>query len=157
MNNPYTTPKSNVREASSTDNMNIFPRFSAWGVFGLTIITFGVYYVYWLYTRTAKINEVVDDKIPSWLVNASLTTYVLYIAINFIPEEATENIAVALSMAAIVIGYIVFYYWWLYSVRSRIHSLSNDSDFKIGPILTFFFQPIYFQYKINQYLDNHPE
>jgi hypothetical protein len=153
MNNPYSTPNSTLTDTSGAPSMDILPRFSAWGVFGLTVITFGFYYMYWLYTRTAKMNAVLEKKIPMWLVYASLGTYCAYIGMNFIPDSSYEAMPMAVGILALTLAYMVFYYWWLYSVRAGIHTLAATPDFKVGPILTFFFQPIYLQYKINQFLD----
>ena len=157
MNNPYSAPTSDVNVIPETNGLHVLPRFSAWGVAGLTIITFGIYYMYWLYSRTTKLNNVVENKVPMWLGYLSIVSYLFYMAMNMIPESSIASLTVVFGILSVVLVYIVSYYWWLYAVRSRITVLANDSNFKIGGIKTFFFQPLYLQYKINQYHDQHTE
>ena len=49
--NPYAAPKADVVKPPSDDNfekIKTIPRFTTWGVVGLTIITFGIYGFNWI-------------------------------------------------------------------------------------------------------------
>lgn len=156
MKEPYSPPLSDVEPLVDGDGLELLPRFSAWGVFGLTLITLGVYYMYWLYTRTNLLNGVVDKPIPGWLVVVSCLTYVGYIGLSVLPETYFTNDMFLVMSGVVTLVYLVFYYWWLFAVRARLLSLVNRSaypGFKIGAVLSTLIQVIYFQYKINEYID----
>ena len=68
--NPYKTPDSDVSDIKNGEITidNCFPKISAWMVFGLSLISIGIYPVYWLYTRSKKMNLVVERKISETLL-----------------------------------------------------------------------------------------
>jgi len=154
--NEYRPPDSNVENQVGPQGIETLPRFSAWGVLGLAIITLGIYPLYWLYKRTERINEICEKEIPQWLSGAALIFYTLGLVTNMIPEQYYEDPLVLFGAAAVSIVNLVFYIWWIFAVRSRMQMMIDRDrfpDFNVGPVLTFFFQTIYLQYKINQYID----
>ena len=47
--------------------------------------------------------------------------------------------------------------FWVFTIRNRLHQMTKAGEqslFWINGILTFLFQSIYLQYKVNEYLDN---
>lgn len=133
-----------------------FERFSAWGVFGLSVITFGIYMVYWLYSRTQVLNAFHSNKISDAVINLAMIGFILNLASSVIPESYYESLAVSLAVMAISIGYLVFYLIWLFGFRARLLEIAHADghpEFRVNPVLTFFFSNIYLQYKINQYID----
>jgi cytochrome b561 len=153
--NPYKTPDAEVVINNGNNNLNaVYDRFSAWGVLGLSIITFGIYVVYWLYNRTKKINARVDNPISSGFITAALVLYVLSFVLPFIGgfTGSDENIYSLISIPAGIVQIV-----WYYKLRNRIHSYVNAQKGTyawIGPIKTFFFNVLYLQYKINKIIDN---
>lgn len=157
--NPYAAPEAEVAMPSTDnaiDRIKTIKRFTTWGVVGFSIITLGIYGFYWLYSRTKTLNNSLDEgqRIPQWVILGALLSYVLYILLSigsgFVPELAAIG-----GLLAIV--YIVLYLIWIYKFRSRINMLTatkRGDKFWIGPILTFFINIFYFQYKINQIHDN---
>lgn len=157
--NPYAAPETDVVKPSSDSNIEkikAIPRFTTWAVVGLTIITLGIYGFYWIYSRSKILNRGLstDEKIPAWIIIGSLASYILYFLISigsaFVPELSAIG-------AIIFIVYFVLYIIWIYSFRGKVNMLTatqRKDKFWIGPILTFFINIYYFQYKINQIHDN---
>ncbi|MBU2709416.1 DUF4234 domain-containing protein, partial [Zooshikella marina] len=78
---PYAAPTSDLApDTFHEESIYELPRFSAWGVFFLTLVTFGLYYYYWMYRRTLIINRVCDHKISMYLPYIVL----VYVTISFI-------------------------------------------------------------------------
>ncbi|OUS26486.1 hypothetical protein A9Q99_18300 [Gammaproteobacteria bacterium 45_16_T64] len=156
-NNPYSSPESTlVDQSESVADIDNFKRFSAWGVLGLSIITLGVYSMYWFYTRTEIINRIQKDVIPTFVSVGALVSYVVYFGASMISEEQMEDPMLLTFVLISTLTYIVLYLWWVFAFRNRLLAVAIDngrSDFKVGVILTFIFQAIYLQYKINEYID----
>lgn len=155
MSDIYTAPESTLVQ-SGEGGLDEFDRFSAWGVFGLTILTLGIYYLYWLYTRSVKMNDLHENKIPTALMYVAFVTYLIYSGLSLVDEAAFQNLTFALGSLAAVLVYLVTYLTWVFMFRSRLQDLARSNggeDFKVNPILTFLLQVIYFQYKINAYID----
>lgn len=157
--NPYAAPKSDVvlpSTGSAIDKIKTLPRFTTWAVLGLAIITMGIYPIYWLYSRTKRLNATLSEelKIPNWVVMGALTSYILYFVLTilsiFVPE-------LAILGTLLVLVYFVLFIIWIYKFRGVINTLTDTKrgdTVWIGPILTFFINVYYFQYKINQIHDN---
>jgi hypothetical protein len=158
--NPYAAPEADIALPSSgtaIDIINALPRLTTWAVIGLSIITFGLYSIYWLYNRTQKLNGVLSEelKIPNWTIMGAMISYTFYIglsvAVTFIPD-----LAVLSGVFGVV--YFVLFIIWVYKFRGAINTLTDTQrgdQVWIGPILTFFINIYYFQYKINQIHDNY--
>jgi len=160
--NPYSAPEADLKSSSQANVLNIFTRFSTWAVVGLSIITMGIYAVYWLYSRSKAINSVIDNKIPSALITTSLVLYVLGMIINYGPfllGSAVVDILPAMMIASPIIGLASFVAMiiWVFKFRNRLNEMtqSEGKPTWAGPILTFFFQVLYLNYKINQHIDVH--
>jgi len=152
--NPYEAPGADLRAGNSTDKgITNFKRFTAWGVFGLTIITLGIYPLYWVISRALKNNSFNTEKIGTvWilglLVGAALS-FLLQIYSIVSPSIMTESSFVT-AYSVVTVVYIVFYLVTLFKLRNRIRDLSG---LKVSGILTFFGSAIYLQYKTNQAID----
>lgn len=163
--NPYSAPDADLAVKSSgsgIDSIKEIPRFTAWAVFGLSLITFGIYSYYWLYSRTTQLNNMSapENRVASWLPITAVSLIAVSWILSFAPlasaDLATSTAFSGIS-AIISIVYIVFYIMWIFAFRKALHALSgaNKGDmFWLGGIMTFFFNTIYFQYKINQIHDN---
>ncbi|WP_018014577.1 DUF4234 domain-containing protein [Teredinibacter turnerae] len=150
--NPYSAPQSEVNAPSAGKLSAIFPRFTAWAVFGLGVITLGIYSFYWLFSRTRQINPVIENPISPLFMGATLGLYFIGFASNIPLGNPTVTMVLSLLSLAGSIMFVI----WAFRLRSRIHQVANISvsdPSRIGPILTFFFSVIYLQYKINQYID----
>jgi glucan phosphoethanolaminetransferase (alkaline phosphatase superfamily) len=154
MDNPYSTPKSDVEVINTSNIMHHFTRFSAWWVFLLTAVTFGIYTVYWLYTRTQTINSLHHRRITETVVWGGIVVFILYTALSLVPENTFPSQPIIVLLATL--AYMFFFLWWIFSVRNRLMEIVRENgnpDYTLNPVMTFFFQNIYMQYKINEQID----
>ena len=159
--NPYAAPNANVASDSLGQDVNkvkAFKRFTTWGVLGLAIITLGIYGYYWMFTRTKTLNALIpENKLASWLVPAVIGLGIVNIVLSLLPL-VSPDLAATLSLISLpfsIIGFVLVL-MWAFGFRSRLNTISGSTKgnvFWLGPILTFFFQLYYFQYKINQMHD----
>jgi len=154
MDNPYSPPQADVVAIDSSNSMDNFKRFSAWWVFLLTTFTFGIYTVYWFYTRSQTINDVHHHRVPEVAMWGSIILFVTNTAFSFVPGGSFAN----QNLFALVtsIAYLFFILWWIFAVRNRLQEMIDENggaDYRLGPVMTFFFQNIYLQYKINEQID----
>ena len=150
--NIYEAPEAELTQQNTGGNKPIlnFDRFSAWGVFFLSLITLGIYAIYWLVSRTNKANALAKHQVNQNLVYGYIALYVINIAVAFtsIPEVFSSII----SIITFIVG-LVFIFSLRVSLKELINEGSNEPVHLSG-ILTFFFYAIYFQYKINEAIDN---
>jgi len=161
--NPFEAPQANLETESSGELsfINAFTRFTAWGVFGLSIITAGLYMYYWMFSRVKNLNTGLssEQKIPSLLTNTVIATGIIYTIFAYAPGFVDGSIVAVVAMATLVfmVIYMVTYLTWLFKFRNRLNILTGakkGDQLWLGGIMTFFFNVIYFQYKINQIHDN---
>lgn len=150
--NPYQAPSSNLETNNSDSSITQFKRFSAWGVFGLTIITLGIYPIYWLYSRASVINTIHEDKISGGL----LVSLVLITIMSFFTGFVEDKPEFALANLIVTVLYLVITLTVLFKIRNRLQVIMSDSHksiYNLNPFLTFFLTTIYLQYKINERID----
>lgn len=152
--NPYQAPAAEVVESTKGGLEGIVPRFSAWGVFGLNLITLLLYGYYWLYSRTRRINEHVDNPIGQGFMVTTLALCSVGWLSNFVVRIDPEMGAM-MSVAGFPGGIMALV--WSFKLRNRLHQiqgLNKHDQFWAGSVLTFFFTMLYLQYKINQSIDS---
>lgn len=157
-NNPYTAPEADLNTATSGNGITVFDRFSAWGVFGLMFITLGIYYVYWAYTRTQRINSVVENKISDAFILTTMGLYIVYFFASFATPFFGDSLGMFFEIAVGILGLAatILPIVWVFKIRNRINQVTGSEKGDttwLGPVMTFFFSAIYLQYKINQNLD----
>lgn len=150
--NIYEAPEAELTQQNTSGNKPIlnFDRFSAWGVFFLSLITLGIYSIYWLVSRTNKANALAKHQVNQNLVYGYIALYVINFAVAFtsIPEVFSSII----SIITFIVGLV-----FIFSLRTSLKELINEGSNEpvhLSGILTFFFYAIYFQYKINEAIDN---
>ncbi len=162
MNNIYDPPKSDL--ASSTDdrfgNIAVFSRFNTVYTIILAFLTLGLYFPYWLYTRTLKLNAIVKRQTSLVFMRIAVllyvATYALYFAQGYFEAvgdeqgllqyiEITTNSMDLISNLLLVI--------WVYKFRNRLNETFGGPEFRMGLVLPFFFSIFYLQYKINELID----
>lgn len=150
--NPYKSPEAHLDQSISDKNVQILGRFTAWGVFALTILTLGIYPIYWMYSRAKIINTLHEDKISSALLILFVVAEILwYSSVIFGGSEAAIQAGGVIAVVNMVLYLIV-----LFTIRNRLQDIVNRSgnkQYKVGIVLTFFFFVIYLQYKINKCID----
>jgi hypothetical protein len=157
--NAFEAPKADLSTPATENPILEMKRFTAWGVFGLSIITLGLYFIYWMFTRVKQINTL------SKIAKANITALYVYVAssvINNICQYALDPTNLVVSIVILVAGIagLVAYIMTVFSARKALQEVINEGsqeEVKLGGILTFFFSAIYFQYKINEAIDNQSE
>jgi len=152
--NPYQTPNSELDVKSGSSKILNFTRFTAWGVFGLSIITLGLYPIYWMYTRAVRVNENCDNPISMNWLYALIAVTVIDFAFMFIPQtQGTAGAELSIRVVYFVVSLTV-----IFSIRNRLQDIINADVGPIGThlsgIMTFFFSALYLQYKINEAIDS---
>lgn len=154
--NPYSAPEADLVKPLITNDLSVFTRFSTWAVVGLSIITLSIYTIYWLYTRTEKLNSITEDKISKGYMLAATAVYILSMILTYAPlavASGSEFMILAQPLTSLASAIMILV--WVFKFRNRLNRLtqSEGKPTWCGPILTFFLQSWYLNYKINQNLD----
>ena len=155
MENPYATPKAELIEKPQ-QAIERFERFSTWYVLGLTLVTFSVYYIYWLYQRTRILNQITQNKIGDGFIQ--LTVFLFFLSLLFSVGEIFQVQDQSYILMSDALGILsgIFELVWVFKFRNRLVDDVIDGEnprAEVGPVLTFFFQIFYLQYKINRQID----
>ena len=150
--NIYEAPEAELTQQNTGGNKPIlnFDRFSAWGVFFLSLFTLGIYSIYWLVSRANKANALAKHQVNQNLIYGYIAIY----AINFVLAftDISEVLSAMASIISLIVGLV-----FIFSLRTSLKELINEGSNEpvhLSGILTFFFYAIYFQYKINEAIDN---
>jgi hypothetical protein len=152
MTNPYTSPTAEVIETNS-DSIEGLPRVSTWLVLLFSILTLGIYMIYWQYNRLAKLNPLIENKIPTIFLHIYLGLTLLSWAFQAYTAMAPDDAALMTTFAIVnsigsIVGAVCFYIV-LYKMRNRICDDLLKTE-RWGGIKTFFFSLLYINYKINE-------
>ena len=156
---PYNTPDSTL-EVDITDNkqMQSLPRISTWTVFALNMLSLGLYYPYWLYTRSQIINQVFAHKIPLNLMHTVLGLFLLSLAFSIMSASQPDNLDYKMASNLFTLIYSISTLFWAFTLRDRLHKMSHankQGGYWLNGLLIVLFQMLYLQYKINEYIDTH--
>ena len=156
---PYNTPDAAL-EVEITDNkqMQSLPRLSILMVLALNILTLGLYYPYWLYTRSQIINRVQTHQIPSNLINTVLGLFLLSLVFSLMSGSQADNLDYKMASNLFTLIYSISTLFWAFTLRDRIHKISHASKqggYWLSGLMIVLFQMLYLQYKINEYIDTH--
>jgi len=154
--NPYSAPDSEIIPKADRHNMMIFERFSAWFVFLLSIVTMGIYSVYWVYTRSKTYNTKMTDQISDTFIISALVLYCASFVMSYLPYfiDGSEDFELMILSASFTSGVVNIV--WFFMLRRRIQDMlssSNHLGLHLSAFMTFFFNAIYLQYKINEAID----
>ncbi|MCJ8312250.1 MAG: DUF4234 domain-containing protein [Saccharospirillaceae bacterium] len=154
-NNLYAAPESDLNQevdANGDDAILEFTRFSAWGVFGLSFITLGIYMYFWLYKNISTVNRLHDQPVSLNLLWAYLGLNLVGTIMPYLGSPLLASLSMLFSLAGFILLLVM-----AYTLRSRLTDIIKRSGLenlpKIGGVMTFFFNVLYFQYKINQAID----
>ncbi|WP_428240581.1 DUF4234 domain-containing protein [Gynuella sp.] len=156
MTDVYKTPSSNLEMQASGEDLQAFGRFSAWGVFFLSLVTLGIYSMYWMFSRTKILNRISDQGISSSVIWVTLVAYIINMVLSYGGALLLNSQFVVLVQLLAAVTYFIFMLIWIFGFRAeivRIAQSHGQPDFRANGVLTFFFQTLYMQYKINQFID----
>ena len=152
-NDPYKTPEAVLVQPSDDSSILSFKRFSAWAVFVLSVITLGIYAYFWLFSRTKTINKVHENPISS----ALMICFLIGVLFSYASSFTGDSEVAVMAGLVITIAYLVLYIVVIFTMRNRLQDIMNRSSnkqYKLNRVLAFFFYSIYFQYKINECIDD---
>jgi len=127
---------------------------STWRLFGLAVVTYGVYYAHYIVRQTRVLNERLPDdgKISPAFASSILTlaylTLGLFIGYLFVEED--HPIAVAGNVLDRV--WMLLILVWGFYARNRMNTLTSSQRGELtwfSGLWTLLFTPLYFNYKIN--------
>lgn len=135
---------------------------STWKLLGLGVITYGVYFAYYIQRQSKEINVAIssNDKISLGFVYSifvmSYVSLILFIAYMFVDEgHPIEGIS---DLVDIIVGIMLIV--WGFKARNRVNTccdLNSESDVWFHGFWTFLFTPLYFNYKVNCILEGNVE
>ncbi len=155
--NVYSAPQSDVTAVvDQTNEIEIFPRMSAWKVFFLAIPTVGFYSAYWLYSRSKLMNT-----LPNRSMSMTPVIIMLVLAGLSVPFSILSNVYKEVAIIGIISGvlslvHLVFYLMTAFPLRRQLRSTlesSGASDSNLNGVMILFFSAIYMQFKINKCID----
>ncbi|MEJ2692411.1 MAG: DUF4234 domain-containing protein [Candidatus Thiodiazotropha sp.] len=158
MHNPYNAPKADLAtQDEQSDSLAIFPRFSTWFVFFLSLATLGLYILYWLYHRTRILNRLKGiSPISDTFIFLSLGFNVVSIPVNIGEAFVKHNQEYILASNILYIVSTLLLLIWAFKFRHSLNDFLEKSPHpssRLGPVFTFLFQSLYLSYKINQNLE----
>jgi len=130
---------------------------SIWLMFFLTIITIGIYMPYWYLTRHQRFNalsssaEFTQATIVLWLLWFIVDTVLIVVSIVTPQSETVQSLEVIESILNLMAA--IFGVWLAFRAKKILleHlAVIGRNDTTMSGILTFFFQNLYIQYKINR-------
>ncbi len=147
------------------NNMDLIEKLksqSTWKLIGLGIITYGVYFAYYIQSQSKVINSAInnDSNISPGFISSilvmSYASLAMFIAYLFVEEgHPIEGIS---GLVDIIVGIMLIV--WGFKARNRVNAyceLSTKSDIWFHGLWTFLFTLLYFNYKVNCILENNVE
>lgn len=155
--NAFTAPEADLTDTTQDDVILGFKRFSAWWVFLLGMITQNLYSLYWLYSRAQTTNMLAkENKVNLLYLFVAIPCIIIGVFTDiFIDEFQNETLLLATGILTFV-G-LIFWVIFAFSMRKPLTEIINRSsadNVHLSGLLTFLFSSIYFQYKINEAIDN---
>lgn len=127
---------------------------STWRLLGLGIITYGVYYAYYLRNQTPLINSYINDDSHISLEFVNFVLFISYLSLALLVPYLLIDESRVLSISSNLVDklWVVLMIVWGFKARNRLNAvllLKNDDDDWFHGFWTFLFSPLYFNYKVN--------
>ena len=143
-------------------SINRFREQSTWRLVGLGVITYGIYFAYYIKRQTHKINASLtdDQKISDGFINTLLIfSYVsLFLFFGYMVVDEGHPLEPISSVIDSVWNIMLIV--WGFKARNRVNTIfeisKNDQPWFHG-MWTFLFSELYFNYKINQICEQYVE
>ena len=159
---PYKTPSANLFEIKEGINaLAEFKKVSTWTVFFLSLVTCGVYNLFWLYSRTNTLNRLASVKpISNGFIISTIIFWCLSILFSIgngiMSNAADVNVVYSILSGGVSVVATILPIVWCFKFRNRLNAfLTNHvgGGKLLGPVLTFFFQTLYLSYKLNENIE----
>lgn len=137
---------------------------STWRLFGLSVITGGIYEAYYIHKLTKQINPIVEigKRLSNALINSIFVLCYLSVIFRIVEKFFEENMEIGIATLLIMLVTRIALITWAFKIRSRIHvhcELDKKTYMWFSAFWTFFYAPIYLNYRINCLVENmnHPD
>jgi len=148
--NAFAAPQAELIDTADDRPVLQLEQISAWFVFFVGALTLGIYNVYWLYTRTQDANELAKEhKVKTFILHSYVSLFIINFVVTFL---SMPKLAAAIQITSFVV-----YLFLVFSLRDALKEIintGNKQSVHLNGGLTFFFSSIYFQYKINEAIEN---
>ena len=162
MDNIYDPPKSELARGANDrfGDIGVFTRFSTVYTIILAFLTLGLYLPYWFYTRTRRLNRIVQRQTSLAFMRIAVllyvATYAMYFSQGYFEATGDERgLLPRLDQATALMDLVsnALLVVWAYKFRNRLHETFGGPEFRIGLVLPFLFSIFYLQYKLNELID----
>ena len=152
------SPDTHGQDASFNQAPQIlaFPRFSTWYVLFLSVITLGVYSVYWMYNRSMILEQIHPrEPINKNFMFLSIGVWAFSFILSMLSGPGPHPYEPSSSFLIQFVSAVLFLAWaFLFHARlNRFLRAAGLPHQTLHPIFTFLFQALYLSYKINQNID----
>ncbi|WP_020409074.1 DUF4234 domain-containing protein [Hahella ganghwensis] len=134
-----------------------FPRLNVALFVALTMLSFSMYFVYWMFTRSQILNRQLGTAgISLGLMNLAVSAFFVYVGVYFYFQANPErgDLLMVTNIFALICQ--VLFLVWIFKIRNRLHlvmGVTRGHRYWCNALLTFLFNAFYVQYKINQMID----
>lgn len=143
------------------ERVEVFPRVNVWLVLLLSLITLGIYQIFWFADRAFKMNRVMPENpispaLIQGYIGVVIVSFISGIVVGIMTMTASADAIVVADGVDTVISLVstIVYLFLLFKFRNRLNEMAGavkgEKEWCSG-ILTFFFSLLYLQYKINRY------
>jgi uncharacterized membrane protein len=159
MGDPYQPPTVDVSppDVRSANTIQVFEKFSTWYVLGLTFITLGLYSVYWLFSRSRRLNKLkYIEPVSETYMQVTAAAWVLSYPVGIGEIYMQDNASYLLFSRGLEIATAMMILVWAFMFRNRLNTFLEHCSVKtsrLSPVLTFFFNVLYLSFKVNQNLE----
>ncbi|WP_141215613.1 DUF4234 domain-containing protein [Hahella sp. CCB-MM4] len=147
-------PEENGKESPGIAD---FPRLSVVLFVALSMLSFGLYFAYWMYSRSQMLNRQLGASgISMGLMNFSVSAFLVYVGVALFAQSNPERVDMLMLYDMFALICNILFLVWIFKIRNRLHLLlgvSRGHKYWCNAFLTFLFNAFYIQYKINQMID----
>lgn len=136
---------------------------STWKLFGLGLITFGIYYAHYIKNTTDAINSElsVEKRISNGFINTILLICYASVLFSIIASFVEESYLINIVSDVITIASHIVIITWALKAKNRVNEyceLDSKTYMWLSGFWSFVFPPLYFNYKVNGMAENmtHP-
>jgi hypothetical protein len=100
---------------------SIMKKINIWKILGLSIITLGIYTLFWIIRRRQEMVTIYKQAIPhaGWIVAVVVLSYIgsgLSWGAEYLPDAPLQAIAVVIALILLTVGFVISVWWiWRFS------------------------------------------
>lgn len=134
-----------------------FEEKSVFAVLALCVCSFGLYVIYRLWQLTNVINPRIVNSISRTFMSAAIFVHMFSLLNILCYFLFPAPVSLLLTAKLLHLLSSFFHVVWIIKIRNRLNTINNNKKGDVlwlNALLSSFFHVIYFQYKINQFVDS---